>query len=374
MKACIVSCFDNYDNRTKYIEQYFSKKGIEVVHLISDYSHTCKKEIIVSRSNVKLVHVSPYKKNLSFMRIYSHRQFARKAYYLLNQIQPDVIYCLIPPNFAAHYMARYKKKHKNIKLLFDVFDLWPESMTLAKNFTVLKLPFLVWGNLRDNNLAKADYVFTECNLYQEKLKNVLKKVETSTLYITKEETKLDLTTLETVQHIHLCYLGTINNIIDIDMICKIIKMIRGRHFVTVHLIGTGSSKELFVEAIKNAGAKVIDYGIVYDDNEKYKIFSKCHFGLNIMKPTVCVGLTLKSLSYFEAGLPIINNIQADTSELVNKYEAGVNVQDGIFDLNEFETLLINYNQLRMNTQELFKRELSNECINKELSKKLDKLI
>ena len=46
-----------------------------------------------------------------------------------------------------------------------------------------------------------------------------------------------------------------------------------------------------------------------------------------MKNTVCVGLTMKSLDYLRAGLPIINNIKGDTWEFVNKYNIGVNIDD-----------------------------------------------
>ena len=63
--------------------------------------------------------------------------------------------------------------------------------------------------------------------------------------------------------------------------------------------------------------------------KKKQIFDKCHFGLNIMKDTVCVGLTAKSIDYFQAGLPILNSIQIDTKDIVNKNLFGFNVTDDI---------------------------------------------
>ena len=44
-----------------------------------------------------------------------------------------------------------------------------------------------------------------------------------------------------------------------------------------------------IEEVKGSGAIVEDYGKVYDPKEKQQIFDKCHFGLNIMKDTGCVG-------------------------------------------------------------------------------------
>ena len=44
-----------------------------------------------------------------------------------------------------------------------------------------------------------------------------------------------------------------------------------------------------------------------------------------MKNSVCVGLTIKSIDYFQHGIPIINNIQADTFEIISKFRVGVNI-------------------------------------------------
>ena len=43
-----------------------------------------------------------------------------------------------------------------------------------------------------------------------------------------------------------------------------------------------------------------------------------------MKKSVCVGLTMKSIDYFEFGLPIINNIKGDTWNAVEEYGIGIN--------------------------------------------------
>jgi hypothetical protein len=47
-----------------------------------------------------------------------------------------------------------------------------------------------------------------------------------------------------------------------------------------------------------------------------------------MKDTVCVGLTMKSIDYFQARLPILNSIQADTAKIVDEYRIGINITDG----------------------------------------------
>ena len=86
---------------------------------------------------------------------------------------------------------------------------------------------------------------------------------------------------------------------------------------------TASAKNEFVRGLKEAGAQVEYHETIYDPVQRQAIFDRCHFGVNMMKTSVCVGLTMKSLDYFAGGLPIINSIEADTRQIIRKYNAGV---------------------------------------------------
>ena len=79
------------------------------------------------------------------------------------------------------------------------------------------------------------------------------------------------------------------------------------------------------QALRDAGAEVDWLGVVFDESRKHEVMSRCHFGFNLMKPDVCVGLTMKSVDYFRHDLPILNNIPADTAELVDREQVGLNV-------------------------------------------------
>ena len=47
-----------------------------------------------------------------------------------------------------------------------------------------------------------------------------------------------------------------------------------------------------IQAAKAVGVEIKYHGKVYDTDTKQAIFDGCHFGLNVMKPTVFVGLTI----------------------------------------------------------------------------------
>ncbi|MFB5313160.1 hypothetical protein [Enterococcus gallinarum] len=173
-----------------------------------------------------------------------------------------------------------------------------------------------------------------------------------------------------------CYLGSINNIIDIPKICELMKEMKSKRDIEINIIGDGEKKEEFIKKLKNIDITVNDYGIVYDVEEKREIFEKSHFGLNIMKESVCVGLTMKSIDYFEAGLPLINNIDADTSKLVKENKCGFNLSNNLKkDVNKIiEVSEKDYYSMVDNTKNVFRSYFSIEAINDRMKVIEDALI
>lgn len=347
MRAVLVNCFDTYENnRVNLVKKHLISKGYEVTIVQSDFSHFHKVHLNRAKDDMISVETLPYKKNLSIERLVSHYKFSKDAFKIVEDLKPDLIYTLIPPNYLAKFAAAYKKKNPKVKLVLDLIDLWPETMPLPIKKTIF--PLSLWGGLRDNYLKYSDLIITECDLYQEVLYDVLKDLRVKTLYLAKEEIELNVNSQLNKEEINLAYLGSINNIIDIPKITEIIEAILRIKPVTLNIIGDGEKKEELIFAVENIGAKVVDYGKIFDPIEKQHIFDKCHFGLNIMKSTVCVGLTMKSIDYFQHGLPIINNIPADTAKLVEEYGVGINLltnEDIATKINEFNLMEISNNKL-----------------------------
>lgn len=321
--AFLISCSDHYSHRLHVTDTCLKQMGYETVYITSDFDHNTKTKFVCNVDGCLQLHAKEYKKNLSLSRILSHRGFAKSVFEYIEsrETQPDLIVSLLPPNFLAYYGARYKKKHKDVKLVFDIFDLWPETFPSNKLKKLLAPVFKVWANIRDKNLFAADFVFTECEMFRKMLN--LDDEKSKKVYLCAEPLKVAKAAELSEDKIVLCYLGAINNIISIPDICALIKELTAKKKVELHIIGAGEREEEFVESAKEAGADVVFYGAVYEEEEKDRIISRCHFGLNIMKSSVCVGLTMKSVDYFRHSLPIINNIPADTKELVEKNGIGV---------------------------------------------------
>lgn len=329
MNTIIINCFDTYEHRVDLLYNYFVEKGDSVKVYTSDFRHFEKVKRDDCKANFIMVNTKSYYKNISYKRLLSHYKLSKDIFKLIESEDIDLLWILVPPNSIVRAAAKYKNRHFKTTLIFDIIDLWPETMPITK-FKNLQV-FNWWRNLRDKNLNVANIIVTECNMYQEKLRDIVGQNKLQTLYLARKISpflsQLDLSESE----VSLCYLGSINNIIDISMITHIIERMKQFNPVILHIIGDGERKDELITNSENAGARVIYHGRVYDMDQKQKIFNQCHFGLNIMKDSVYVGLTMKSIDYFEAGLPIINNIKGDTWDMVDKYRIGINVGRGCME-------------------------------------------
>lgn len=376
-KAVCISCFHHYDNRMRFVEGYLKKQGYACTYITSNFDHVHKAPFLCDLPQSIQIPTRPYYKNLSFDRIFSHICFARDAMNQVRKIKPDLLYVMVPPNSLCREAAQYKKENPNVKLVFDVYDLWPETFPSSRAKKLLSIPFGVWGWLRDSSLKAADVIFTECDLFRQVLGNRLAGIQTDVLYLCRAEitAKEDRPLLES-EEVHLCYLGSINNIIDIPAIAALIGKIQARRPVVLHIIGDGESREHLISAVRNTGAQVEFYGKIFDPEKRQQIFDKCFFGINVMKESVCVGLTMKSLDYFAGGLPIINTIQGDTAELVRDKNAGVNLNRGDPDKTAeviSKLTAADLVQMRQNTLGMFRDLFLEESFAATLHRSLDNL-
>ena len=324
-KAVCISCTHHYVQRIRFVEKALTAAGYDVTYITSDFSHNTKQHYRVELPHCVQISTLSYRKNISPRRLLSHLRFSRDAIAEVARLQPDLLYVEVPPNSLCRAAARYKHRHPGVKLIFDIFDLWPESFPDSRAKRLLKLPFALWAAFRNTGLPKADVVFTECDLFREKLHKYLKDCSGETLYLCRDTAVSAPKTLPEQNALHLCYLGSINNIIDIPAITELIGQIQPMRNVVLHIIGDGEARETLIASVEKTGAQTVFHGRIYDRREKQAIFDLCSYGLNIMKPSVCIGLTMKSVDYFAGALPILNSIGADTWLLVEQHGLGLNI-------------------------------------------------
>lgn len=365
---CIINCFDTYETRVDLLHDYFKRLGYEVNVFTSDFRHFEKRRRNDSKEDFTLFRAKPYMRNISADRLISHKRLASEICREVEKRSFDLLWVMAPPNSFVSEFARFKREHRNTKMIIDLIDLWPETMPVhGFRYTPA---YKLWKSMRDANLAAADVVVTECELYRDKLPPAV-KTSAHTLYLAGESLEYgDKPRTLPDDRIVLCYLGSVNNIIDIAAISKIITGLKQYKNVLIHIVGDGEKREELIGACKDAGAEVEYHGIVYDKEAKLRILSACHYGLNIMKDSVFVGLTMKSMDYFAAGLPILNNIKGDTCNFVKVHRIGYNISSD----SDYSRICDYDPEMRYRARNLFETEFTIKAFEEKVAEILEEAI
>lgn len=359
--AYFISSTNHYNVRTgKFVNDYV-KKGYDVIYVTSDFDHMTKKRYCFNEyKNSKQLHVISYKKNLSISRILSHLMFSYKTFYMLFACKPELVYVEVPNNSLVKSSAKYKKIN-NAEIIVDVFDMWPESMPVKTKNMIVNWGFDIWRNFRNKNLKFADQIWIECDYYRELLsaQKINLPMETKYLKLKNAETSIEMKVSE--EEIDLCYLGSINNIIDISLIEKIVSEFAKNKRTRIHIIGDGERKDEFLDILKKNSIEIIDHGKVYEIDKLQEIFDQCWFGINVLREDLAIGITMKSISYFRGGLPIINTVQGDTSRFVEECNIGINVDR--HDVKSCVLRILNITKddlacMKNNTRNLFEQKFA----------------
>ena len=359
--AYFISSTNHYNVRTgKFVNDYV-KKGYDVIYVTSDFDHMTNKRYCFNEyKNSKQLHVISYKKNLSISRILSHLMFSYKTFYMLLACKPELVYVEVPNNSLVKSSAKYKKIN-NAEIIVDVFDMWPESMPVKTKNMIVNWGFDIWRNFRNKNLKFADQIWIECDYYRELLsaQKINLPMETKYLKLKNAETSIEMKVSE--EEIDLCYLGSINNIIDISLIEKIVSEFAKNKRTRMHIIGDGERKDEFLDILKKNSIEIIDHGKVYEIDKLQEIFDQCWFGINVLREDLAIGITMKSISYFRGGLPIINTVQGDTSRFVEECNIGINVDR--HDVKSCVSRILNITKddlacMKNNTRNLFEQKFA----------------
>ncbi len=360
-KALIFDTYDDYNIRIQYVQSALERNGYETEIYFADFDHVRKEYYANKRIGIHYLHVEPYQKNLSYARMHSHAQFAKTCIEEAEKhTDVSLIYVMVPPNSMVKQFSIYKRKHPNVKVWFDVLDMWPESLPVSNSLKKMASPVLnIWANLRNRYLNDADCITSECDLFQTVLNKYTNK-EIHTIYLSQPNRIID--GFDDLEEYHFLYCGSINHIIDIDQIVTFLKEVKEKKKITIDIIGEGENRNTFLDELKKYEIPYEYHGIVYDEFEKESIFQHCHFGINVMKDTVFVGLTMKSLDYLSYGIPLINNIQGDSFKIVEKEKIGFNLTSDVVTKITSMTKE-DYFQMKKQTKEIFLKYFENDTIN-----------
>ena len=247
----------------------FSKKLIEMGHnveMITTYREPCKnKKWFKTKNDGITIHWLPlkYSNNMNFFnRLKVFFTFAWKAYFKAKKIEADIIYASSTPLTIA-IPAVFTKLKKNIPMVFEVRDLWPDVPIAMK---ILKNPFLIyvakllelWAYKNSNSIVALSP--------QMKKGIIAKKIDPKKIAVIPNSSDLEKFSFDKKLALNfrnrrqwlknrplLLYTGTFGKVNALDYTIKLAKSLMMQNSeIRILLIGDGAEKKKLVkEAKKN---------------------------------------------------------------------------------------------------------------------------
>lgn len=312
---------------------FLESRGYDVTYLYADYDHFAKKENNNKYKHGIRIGVLKYKKNLSIQRLMSHLLFSLKTKKQVKRLSPDLIYCMIPPNSLVLTLSKYRRHHTDTRLVYDVYDAWPESFPYSKKTKLLSMPFSIWRKMRSNHIGDADLIMC----VSEQGRNIILS-EAGTTKVKVVKPVIVSGSMPSYQVfddvLSFCYLGMVNHITDIDLGVELLSRIAKKKTTILHIIGEGQNLDEFVSRLTERKVEVICHGCVFDRDEKNRIFELCNIGLNIPRKEIDSTMSLKAVEYMRVGLPFINNANGDIRQIVGEDKIGINYEGDIESIAE----------------------------------------
>ncbi|MBP3391831.1 MAG: glycosyltransferase family 4 protein [Clostridia bacterium] len=337
--------FANEKESSRYlsIANSLVKSGAEVEVVTSSFYHTKKAQRnvqeIVADYKYTLIRESGYTKNISVRRILSHKKFQNGVVnYLKNRKAPDVIYLFVPPIGLGNEVLKFCKK-RNIKLVCDVLDLWPEAFDMVLPHRISSILLASMKRKADRLYAKADGIVTVSEAY---LKRINKERTTKTgvsVYIGVEADQYyncqsEVPPITRNKDIVIAYVGTLGKSYDLITLFEALKknIDEGIDNKEIVILGDGPEKDAFEAYCRTYHLPVRFLGRI-DYKQMVGILKQCDYSINILNPKSAASIINKHADYVAAGIPTIN-VQTDKefNRLLDDYGAGFHCCPGRPDL------------------------------------------
>lgn len=375
-------------NRHYYFSKYLDDIDIKII--TSSNIHNTKIDMIDTKDFIKEIKVDDVlytyiKTNKYFSgilgRIYSFIEFPIRAYRALKILskkeKPDIIYTSTPDIFTSYMAVKFAIK-RNIPVIVEVRDLWPESIIeftkLTKFNPIIKILYGIekWIYKKSDKLiftfeGAKDYILEKkldkkgVNL--EKIEYINNGVDLSSFKYNLENYILDDSVLES-DSFKVIYTGSIRRVNRIDMILNAAIEIRDKGYDIKFIIyGDGNYKELLEKRAKDQNIDNIVFKGRVDKKYIPYILSKSDLNIIVGEETNKIdsyGLSLNKLfDYMASSKPILINIKSGYDNVL-KYNCG-----SVVDGSDIKSLVNEIERF----YKMDKEEYDNYCKNSKIAAK-----
>ncbi len=335
--------------RTGMLANILVERGHEVVWWTSTFDHARKRHRFEQDSiievndflQIKYLHGSGYKKNISLKRLIDHYLVARKfKRYARSERPPQVILCSLPPLELCLEIAKYGKS-MDVPVVLDVRDLWPDiflevvpprfqkiaklafqpmfssvrwSCRQAKAIISITPPLVEWG-VKYANRPATNWDQDFPHGYTE-LKPSVERIEQANDFWGK------LGVGESQSEFVICFFAGMGLHIEIETVIDAARDLQQlkRHAFRFVLCGNFEKQAKLAQDCQN----VVFPGWV-GAAEIWTLMRRSTVGIVPIRSRLDFTLSIpnKAIEYMSAGLPVVSSLQGYLSDILSTHRCGL---------------------------------------------------
>lgn len=348
----------------QFIKSLENRSDIDIVWWTNNFDHFNKKKITIDKkykkNNLKIKQIKSigYKKNISILRFIDNIFFSIKLFiFLLFSKKPSTILCSFPP-IEQSFVCLLISKIFNVSLVLDVRDAWPDIFLeyFNKKYLIyIKILLSPWFLLTKIVFKYSDKIITITNEFSKWINSkidIRKEIHVVNLSYNEQNDNLitnydyefwnKFNISKKDDFFYLVYIGSlsskkinIKSALDLDNIIT-------KNDLKIKFIFCGNYKEIS-DFHSNYENMIFPGWINQKQINSILEISNLGFSPYTSRWDFKLSLPSKISEYLSASLPIINSLNGETADLIEKHNLGLN-----FDINNKNELLEKIQYLKTN--------------------------
>jgi glycosyltransferase involved in cell wall biosynthesis len=260
---------------------------------------------------------------------------------------PDCIIITIPTPFSDFVAVKLAQRH-GAELITDFRDLWPELFTMvfpSKMRLLINVFLYPLYFLRKYAFNNSSAVTAVCETYLKLVHKICPQsankpseiIYSTTVQINNFQSMMGNNNgykpvvKKESDDIWAIYAGTLGNNYDIESLLQASKLLmsdENGNKIKIVVAGDGPLKNRLEQFIEQDKITNLYYVGILNISQLCKYFAKSDIGLSIYAPDSTVVIPAKAFDYFAAQLPIVNSLNGEFADLIQREGLGVQYDAG----------------------------------------------
>jgi len=255
--------------------------------------------------------------------------------FLLSRFKPDVVFCYATSPLLQAIPAIIYSKLFRSKMVLNIQDLWPESLS-ATNYIKNKTLIILVGYLCKLIYHFSDLILVQSKSFEKKISKEIgsKKIiywpnSVDSIFLEMvSKNNVSIPCLERNDKFTVMFSGNIGRAQSTDTIINIAKLLEIYTNIQIVMVGDGSQRKDMMDKVESCSLKNINFIGIYPLRDMPYILSKANLLLVTLANREIFSLTVPSKlqAYLASGRPIVGSLNGEGAELIHKSNSGIVVE------------------------------------------------